>query len=425
MGRSLAHERLKHRWPLRASDDRFERGDDQSTCFLPKPGVFLVALLNRFLIDGRVCFRVGGREVYAGKGQGPETVFQVHNPRFFARVLRYGNLGLGEAFIDGDITIEAGELYLFLTDCLRSRIDEHVSSDPRYLARLLYYRVRAFLEGTANSVWRHYDIGEDIFESFLDDTLTYSCGYAGSTNDSLEDLQRNKLYRICQKLQLGRDHHLLDIGCGFGGLLIFASREYAARGTGVTLSLVHAEGARRRVAEAGLSDRIKIEVGDFHYVTGLYDRIVSVGMMEHVPRSHYGAFFRTIARHLTTQGLGLIHVVGCNAHRNRHDAFIQKYIFPNSNQPRLSEIAAGLERNGLAILDVENIAQHYAYTALHWLSRFRNNWSRLTIRYDEPYLRMWEYFFHCAVAAASASDSAVYQTLFASDRSARPPLSRV
>jgi cyclopropane-fatty-acyl-phospholipid synthase len=274
-------------------------------------------------------------------------------------------------------------------------------------------------------VRRHYDIGEEIFEHFLDNTLTYSCGYAFATSDSLEDLQRNKLDRVCRKLRLDRDHLLLDIGCGFGGLLIFAAREYGARGTGVTLSLLHAESARRRVAEAGLSDRIKIEVGDFRDVTGLYDRVVSVGMMEHVPRSQYRAFFRTIAHHLTTQGLGLIHVVGCNARRNRHDPFIQKYIFPNSNQPRLSEIAAGLERNGLAILDVENIAQHYAYTAFHWLSRFRSNRSRLTIRYDEPYLRMWEYFFHCAIAAAFASDSAVYQTLFAADHSARPPLSRV
>jgi cyclopropane-fatty-acyl-phospholipid synthase len=144
-----------------------------------------------------------------------------------------------------------------------------------------------------------------------------------------------------------------------------------------------------------------------------------------VPRRAYDAYFRTIARHLTPRGLGLVHVVGCNARRNRHDAFTQKYVFPNSNQPRLSEIARGLEHNGLAILDVENIGEHYVYTALHWLARFRANRARLAGRYDESFLRMWEYFFHCAIAAARASDSAVYQTLSSADRTARPPLARV
>jgi len=392
---------------------------------LPEAGRFLVELFDRCLVAGRVQFRIGDVVVSAGAGGGPGVALRIHNPRCFARVLRYGNLGLGEAFMDGDFVVEEGELHEFLTACLRSRIDERLRRDPRLAARALYHRGRAWLEGGATSVRRHYDIGEDLFENFLDSSMTYSCGFAQSPDNDIETLQRTKMERICRKLRLGAGDRLLDIGCGFGGLLIFAAREYGARGTGVTLSRAHAEGARRRVAEAGMSDRIRIELGDFRDITGTYDRVVSVGMLEHVPRRSYGAYYRTIARCLTAAGLGLVHVIGCNASRNRHDPFIQRYIFPSSNQPRLSEIAGGLERTGLAILDVENIAQHYAYTVLRWLERFRASRARLRARYDERFLRMWEYYFHCGIAAAYAADSAVYQVLFAADRAARPPLARI
>jgi len=406
--------------------ERLQSGVSSSkSASLPESGKFLVELLNRFLVSDSVRFRVRDFEVSAGAAGGSNTTLHIHNPRFFSRVVRYGNLGLGEAFMDGDFTVAEGELHEFLAACLRSRIDERLWRDVRLRIRASYYRTRAVLEGMGKSVRRHYDIGDDLFESFLDSDMNYSCGFALSPRDDLNTLQHTKMDRICRKLQLRVDNRLLDIGCGFGGLLIFAAREYGARGTGVTLSRAHAAAARRRVAEAGLSDRINIEFGDFREVSGEYDRIVSVGMLEHVPRRLYSAYFQTVAHHLARDGFGLVHTIGCNASRNLHDPFIQKYIFPNSNQPRLSEIACGLELAGLAILDVENIAQHYAYTVLGWLKRFRANRTRLLARYDEAFLRMWEYYFHCGIAAAVASDSAVYQTLFAASRSARPPLARV
>lgn len=392
---------------------------------LPAAGRFLVDLFDRFLVGGRVRFRIRDAEISAGPPGGSDTVLRVHDPQLFARVVRYGNLGLGEAFMNGDFTVEEGELHEFLTACLRSRLEERFRHDVRLAARALYHRTRALLDGTARSVRRHYDIGEDLFEAFLDGSMSYSCGYARSTADDLATLQRTKLERICRKLCLRADDRLLDIGCGFGGLLIFAAREYGARGVGVTLSRLHAESATRRVAEAGLAERIQIRLADFGGITGTYERVVSVGMLEHVPRRRYGAYFRTMARTLGPDGLGLVHTIGCNAARNHHDPFIQKYVFPGSNQPRLSEIAGGLERAGLAVLDVENIAQHYAYTIRGWLGGFRAKRPSLARHYDETFLRMWEYYFHCGIAAAFASDSAVYQTLFSADPSARPPLARV
>ncbi len=402
-----------------------EGGSNDLKSDLPRAGKVLVELLDKYLKGGQIRFRFGGIEASAGADDGFETVLRVNDPRLFSRVLRYGNLGLGEAFMDGDFAVERGELHEFMTACLRANIDEHIAKDFRLAARLLAFRIHAFLEGSTKSVRRHYDTGDDVFESFLDSSLTYSCGYALSPGDDLDSLQRNKMDRICRKLQLKDGDRLLDIGCGFGGLLIFAAREYGARGTGITTSLSHAEGAKRRVNEAGLNDEVTIRLSDFHTVTGEYDRIVSVGMLEHVPRRDYGAYFRCIADHLVPDGLGLVHAIGCNGKRNRHDPFIQKYVFPNSNQPRLSEITRGLERCGLAILDVENMGVHYAYTARHWLARFRSSWARLSQRYDESFLRMWEYYFHCAIAASYASDSALFQTLFSADRTARLPLKRI
>ena len=397
----------------------------RESAHLPAAGRFLVELFDRFLVGGRVRFRIGESEISAGPSGGSDTVLRVHDPRFFARVVRYGNLGLGEAFMNGEFTVDEGELHEFLTACLRSRFEERFRRDVRLMARAVYHRARALLDGAARNVRGHYDIGEDLFEAFLDGSMSYSCGYARSSGDDLETLQRAKMDRICRKLQLRAGDRLLDIGCGFGGLLIFAAREHGIRGTGVTLSRLHAESASRRVAEAGLAGRIEIRLADFGAITGRYERVVSVGMLEHVPRRRYRAYFRTIAESLGPEGLGLVHAIGCNAARNRHDPFIQRYVFPGSNQPRLSEIAGGLERAGLAVLDVENIAQHYAYTILGWLGRFRANRASLSRRYDESFLRMWEYYLHCGIAAGFASDGAVYQTLFAADPSARPPLARV
>ena len=309
-------------------------------------------------------FRIGDDEILAGARSASGPTLRIHNQRVFTRVVRYGNLGLGEAFMEGDFTVEDGELHEFLIACLRSGIDEQLRGNVLLKMRALYHRAWAVLEGTGRSVRRHYDIGDDLFESFLDSDMNYSCGVACSPSDDLDTLQRTKMDRICRKLRLGTNDRLLDIGCGFGGLLIFAAREYGAHGTGITLSHAHARAARRRVAEAGLSDRIRIEFGDFREIAGKFDRIVSVGMLEHVPRQLYDVYFRSIARNLTQAGFGLVHVIGCNANRNIHDPFIQKYVFPNSNQPRLSEIACGLEKAGLAILDVENIALHYSYTEI-------------------------------------------------------------
>jgi cyclopropane-fatty-acyl-phospholipid synthase len=177
---------------------------------------------------------------------------------------------------------------------------------------------------------------------------------------------------------------------------------------------------------AGVADRVEIRLGDFSAIAGTFDRLVSVGMLEHVPRRLHGRYFECIARCLGPGGVGLVHAIGCNAPHNDHDPFIQTYIFPGSNQPRLSEIAAGLERNRLLILDVENIVRHYGYTVSRWLECFRQNAAYLDpVKYDARFKRMWEYYLSCGIAASAVSDAAVYQVLFTNDPTIDLPLARV
>lgn len=390
--------------------------------------VLFLDLLRRHLAPGAIEFAAEGTTEIVGSvsnGQADVTV-AVHHPRLFRRMLAAGNLGLAEAYMDGDFEVVHGTLATFLGLLLASRLDERISLDPAAAARLLTIRWVDRLRGKARRVQAHYDRGDDLFELFLDPSLTYSCGYATSPDDDLERLQQQKLDRICRKLRLEAGQRLLDIGCGYGGLLAYAARVHGVRGTGITNSRAHFERATKVMRDSGLADRVNIVLGDYQEVNGLFDRIVSVGMMEHVPPREYSAYIRTIAGALSRDGLGLVHTIGCNGPNNGHDPFIQRYIFPGSGQPRLSEIAAELERHRLLIVDVENIVRHYGYTVERWLENFRANAHRLDReKYDRRFVRMWEYYLSCGIAAAAWSDSAVYQVLFMKDAGGFMPLQRV
>ena len=387
----------------------------------------LLTLLDDAIDDARVRFLVEDRAYVVGaEGYPCEVTLKVLAPRFFERVLASGNLGLGEAWMEHDYEVEEGTLQDFLSILVRNRLDHKIKARPLFALRILMTRWANTIRGKTHSVQRHYDIGVDLFEAFLDPTLTYSCGYVKDPDDSLEQLQFNKLDRLCQKLRLQESDHLLDIGCGYGGMLIHAARHYGVTGTGITISRHHHEHGNSLIEKAGLSDRVRIEFEDFTKLEGSYDKVVSVGMMEHVPPSEYGTYARRIKEVLKPHGMGLIHCIGANAPKNEHDPFIQKYIFPHSNQPRLSDIAGSLEKQGLAILDVENMVRHYGYTVRRWLQHFKANQGNLVpARHDDSLMRMWEYYLCCGIAGAFYSDAALYQVLFTKDYTAPMPLHRV
>ncbi|WP_400770104.1 class I SAM-dependent methyltransferase [Methylosinus sporium] len=391
----------------------------------PKDAFF--EMLSRHLHQGTLIVRHNGVDHRFGAGDDAPIVLRVLRDDFFSRVLAFGNLGMGEAFMAQDFEVEDGRLVDCLTMLCRAGLHKKLRSDWSFLLRYAGMLASNRLLSPATNVRRHYDIGEDVFDAFLLDRYqVYSCGYAHSQDDDADLLQQRKLDRICQKLEIEPGQSLLDIGCGKGGMLIHAALNFGARGVGVTNSVAHHARAQENAAKYGVSDRVRFILGDYREIEGSFDRIVSVGMLEHVRAKDYPAYFGAIERLLAPKGRGLVHVIGCNTAINRHDPFIQKYVFPGSDTPKLSAMTTELEKNCLAILDVENMARHYAVTLRRWLEAFRANSGTLDpVRYDTVFKRMWEYYLSCGIASAMAGDQALYQLLFTKDYHAPYRLQRV
>ena len=387
-------------------------------------------ILDRFIDDGSLEFVQGERRVRVGrKDLDPEAVIRIHDPRFFKRVLASGNLGMGEAFMDGDFTIERGTLADFLTLLVRNRLDKKLSDGLSIgtAAKVLWIRLVNRLRGRRIAISSHYDYDDDsLFETFLGERLVYSCGYVKDNAETVDDFQRNKLQRICEKLRLKPGERLVDLGCGYGGLLIYAAQNFGISGKGCTLGRRHYERAKANVAAAGLSDRIEIQLTPYDQLTGTFDKLVSVEMIEHLRRAEYSRYVDVVSRLLTPKGMGLVHWIACTEKVNEHDPFIQKYVLPDSAQPKLSEVVSELEEHDMAVLDVENLVGHYGLTLRAWAKDFVNNSAHLDAkRYDDRFKRMWQYYLECSAAAASASAGALYQVLFARNYPPPSPLHRI
>jgi cyclopropane-fatty-acyl-phospholipid synthase len=387
-------------------------------------------LLDRCVTDGALELVVDGETVRVGqRGVPPEAVVRVTDPRFLDQVLTYGNLALGEAYMRGDFSIDGDDVAAFVGVLLRNRLDSELRQRLGLPMALKMAAIRLANRGRGRfgNIHKHFDIGNDLYEAFLDSSLAYTCGYeSGDGTSDLESLQTQKYQRISAKLKLAPGDRVADLGCGFGGLLIWAAQNHGITGKGLTISKKQAEKANQRIAELGLKDRIRVEYASYETLTGTYDKIVSVGMMEHLTDAEYGVCMRLIAERLTPQGRGLVHFIGHNGPKNHSDPFVQKHIFPGAQWPKLSVITDRLERSSLAILDVENLVRHYTLTLKAWLEKFRRAYPGLDHqRYDEPFRRMWEYYLGCAIAASLHSQVALYQVLFTKDYSAPIPYQRV
>jgi cyclopropane-fatty-acyl-phospholipid synthase len=382
-------------------------------------------LVGPALKDEPLEFRCGERSYRFGP-ETDRTVVKVNDPRVFRDVLAKGNLGLAESYVAKKVEIVQGSLERLLISLARSDIEQNIWQNPVNVLRVAPILARNLLRGRYKNVQSHYDIGEDLFEAFLDPSMAYSCGYVASETDTLADLQVNKFERICRKLRLQRGDTLLDIGCGFGGLLIHAAKHYGARCTGITISRHHHRRARANVEAQGLSGEVEIVFASHKELPGKFNKVVSVGMIEHLTQRDFPVFIRNIKAALTPNAIGLLHTVGCSTFKNRRDPFIQKYMLPGTRTPKLSEMADCLERNDLPVLDVENIVRHYAPTLRGWNENFQKNYPALDHRkYDETFKRIWEYSFACCIAFATASEAAVYQVLFTNSKKLEIPWQRV
>lgn len=330
---------------------------------------------------------------------------RVHDARWYTRVIRDKNLGLGESYMDG--WWDCGQVDEMICRLLKSDLEERVRGSLRYQLRLLP-AVLFNLQSKARArriAKHHYDLGNDLFFSFLDPYNQYSCGYFQNTDD-LNQAQLDKLDLICRKLNLGPSDHLLDIGCGWGGLAKYAAERDGCTVTGVNISSEQLEYARNFCRELPVT----FLDCDYRAITERFDKIVSVGMFEHVGQKNYRIFMETIRRSLKDDGIFLLHTIGRNTSSTGCDPWITKYIFPNGMLPSIVQIAMAAE--GLFVVeDWHNLGPHYDPTLMAWHRNFQAAWPRLREKYDERFKRMWEYYLLSCAGAFRARSNQVWQVV--------------
>jgi cyclopropane-fatty-acyl-phospholipid synthase len=342
------------------------------------------------LIDAR-----GALHSFSGD-PGPTITVRLHDTAVERKLFFNPRLYLGEAFMDGTLTIEDASIYDFL-----DFIAVNMNLAPRTALTPLYNGFgRAFrifqqynpLGRARQNVAHHYDLSDTLYDLFLDADRQYSCAYFSAPDLTIEEAQANKKRHLAAKLLLKPGQSVLDIGCGWGGLALYLARECGVSVTGLTLSTEQLKVAQRRATAAGLADRVRFELLDYREAKGRYDRIVSVGMFEHVGVVHYPAFFRKVKELLAEDGVALLHSIGRQDGPGNTNPWIRKYIFPGGYSPAVSEVVPVVERTGLWITDIEILRLHYAETLRAWRARFNANRERIRALYDERFCRMWEFY---------------------------------
>jgi cyclopropane-fatty-acyl-phospholipid synthase len=333
-------------------------------------------------------------------------------------------LKLGEAYMDGTFVVERGSIADFV--CLvTSNTAWPAWVGPIFALRYGWRRIKQLnLRARARrNVAHHYDLDGRLYALFLDSDRQYSCAYFENPQDSLDDAQLAKKRHLAAKLLLEKGHRLLDIGCGFGGLGLYAAEFCSAQVTGITLSREQLATARRRTEERHLTERAAFHALDYRDVTGTFDRIVSVGMFEHVGVNFYDAFFTKCAELLADEGVMVLHAIGRSNGPSFTNAWIAKYIFPGGYIPALSEVVPAIERAGLFITDIEILRLHYAKTIKAWRERFIAHRDEVGRLYDVRFVRMWEFYLACSEAAFRHQDLMVFQVQLAK-RQGMVPITR-
>ncbi|MFU0867178.1 cyclopropane fatty acyl phospholipid synthase [Kluyvera ascorbata] len=331
---------------------------------------------------------------------------QVHHADFFKRVFQQGSLGLGESYMEGWWDCE--RLDVLFCKILKAKLDKQVPGNLKDILRVV--SARLFNLQSRSRSWivgkEHYDIGNDLFALMLDPHMQYSCGYWRHAQ-TLEEAQNAKLKMICEKLQLEPGMRLLDIGCGWGGLAAYAARNYGVSVDGVTISREQQKLAQQRCE--GLDVNILLQ--DYRDLNTTYDRIVSVGMFEHVGPKNYETYFSVVDRCLKPNGLFLLHTIGSNQTGLSVDPWINKYIFPNGCLPSIRQIAS-VSESRLVMEDWHNFGSDYDKTLMAWHERFNQAWSGLSSNYTPRFRRMFNYYLCACAGAFRARDIELWQVLF-------------
>ncbi len=381
-------------------------------------------LISAIVVEGSLVLTLpSGRTIVSGDG-APEIRATIHDEAILKRIIRNPDLGVGEGYMDGRLTIEGDDLRGFLGLVLRNMREGNVHWLQNLQVRV-GRRLRPITQVNSaitarKNVAHHYDLSSELYDIFLDEDRQYSCAYFDREDDDLDTAQEKKKRHIARKLLIEPGMRVLDIGCGWGGMALTLARDFGAEVVGVTLSEEQHRIATRRAAEAGLSDRIDIRIQDYRDITETFDRIVSVGMFEHVGQPQYDTYFAKCHDLLNRDGVALVHTIGRANPPGITSQFIDKYIFPGGYLPALSEMAAAFERQHLFLTDLEVWRLHYAKTLRAWADRFEAGIDTARALYDERFCRMWRYYLTASEMSFIHGHQVVFQAQLARRNDAVP-----
>lgn len=360
-----------------------------------------------------------------GAPAGPDSVvIRLTKPSTEWRIALNPKLAVGECYMDGELVVEKGTIYDFL-NVVVGNLGIHgtipLSGVQRVWERFmrLWYQFNPESASSRN-VEHHYDLDGRLYDLFLDTDKQYSCAYFPTPETTLEQAQLAKKRHIAAKLRLEPGMRVLEIGCGWGGLALYLAETCGVHVTGITLSHEQLAIAQRRAQERGLTDKVSFELMDYRKMDGQFDRIVSVGMFEHVGVPHYREYFDGIYRLLKPDGVALVHSIGRSEGPGTTPAFIRKYIFPGGYIPALSEVLPVIEQSQLWTTDIEILRLHYAQTLWHWRQRFMAQWDKAKALYDERFCRMWEFYLAASEIAFRLWGQMVFQVQLTKDVATLP-----
>ncbi len=383
---------------------------------------FLTGLISQGRLS--VTYPDGSVKDYEGAAPGPQVAISLQNPSLPRRIMLSPEMAVGEGYMDGQLTIQGDDLEGFLRLSIANMAAQgrtwmhHPVSILRYLGR----RAQQFNPAgrSRENVAHHYDLSGALYDLFLDEDRQYSCAYFTHQDMSLASAQEAKKAHIARKLLLRPGMRVLDIGCGWGGMGLTLARDYGAQVLGVTLSTEQHKVADARAQAEGLEDRARFELIDYRDVGGKFDRIVSVGMFEHVGLPQYRTYFGKINDLLTEDGVALVHTIGRAKPPGVTSPWISKYIFPGGYVPSMSEMTAAVERSGLITTDLEVWRLHYAETLRHWYDRFMVRISEARKLYDDRFCRMWRFYLKASELTFRLDRQVVFQVQLSRRQDAVP-----